>query len=142
MYVDRVVNVVEKDTVLVSKPDSLYYNAYIECINNKPVLRDPEQKNTKGVKSAIQLQDGKLSVKVETEAQNLFLKWKEIYEKQNSGSVKIKPVAYPVDRPVPAELTKWQKYYLGVGKVVTWLCMGALLTLILSKIPWKALLRL
>ncbi|WP_162304180.1 hypothetical protein [Chryseobacterium mulctrae] len=132
-----------KDTVLVSKPDSLYYSAYIDCVNNKPVLRNPEQKNTKGIKADVKLQDGRLIVDAQTEAQNLFLKWKEKYEKQHSGQVKIKPVPYPVIKEikVPAELSKWEKWYLGVGKVVTWLLLGALLTIIVKRL-WKASFRL
>jgi hypothetical protein len=112
-------------------------------VNNKPVLKNPEQKNTKGIKADVKLQDGKLSVNVQTEAQNLFLKWKETYEKQHSGQVKIKPVPYPVIQQVkiPIELTKWQKMYLGVGKVITWGVFGSLIIFILiNLIPWKRLL--
>lgn len=113
-------------------------------MNNKPVLKNPEQKNTKGIKADVKLQDGKLSVNVETEAQKLFIKWKETYEKQHSGHVKTKPVPYPVYKEIkiPVELTKWQKMYLGVGKVITWGAFGSLIIFILIKIPWKALLRL
>jgi len=138
------VTVTIKDTVLVSKPDSLYYNAYIECVNNKPVIRDPEQKNSKNIKADIKLQDGKLSINVKTEAQNLFLKWKETYEKQHSGSVKNKPVPYPVIKevPTPIELTKWEQVYMHFGKIMTWLFIGGVLIFLSSLIPWKALFRL
>lgn len=141
VFVNKTVTVTVRDTVLVSKPDSLYYNAYIECINNKPVLKNPEQKNTSGVKANVKLQDGKLTVDVKTKAQNLFLKWKETFEKENSGSVKIKPVPYPVIKEVPAELSKKQKFYIGVGRAITWGAIGALLIFILINVmPWKKLL--
>jgi len=138
------VTVTIKDTVLVSKPDSLYYSAYIDCVNNKPVLRNPEQKNTKGIKADVKLQDGKLIVDAQTEAQNLFLKWKEKYEKQHSGQVKKIPVPYPVIQkvPTPIELTKWEQVYMHFGKIMTWLFIGGVLIFLSSLIPWKALFRL
>ncbi|WP_407512890.1 hypothetical protein, partial [Elizabethkingia miricola] len=32
----KTVTIFQRDTVLVSKPDSVYYQAWIECVNNKP----------------------------------------------------------------------------------------------------------
>ena len=140
VFVNKTLTITVKDTVLVSKPDSLYYNAYIECVNNKPVLKTPEQKNTKDIKADVKLQDGKLTIDVKTEAQNLFLKWKETFEKENSGQVKIKPVPYPVIKEVPAELSKKQEFYMHVGKVIIWGALGVILFYILTNIPWKKLL--
>lgn len=140
--ISKTETITEKDTVFVSVPDSLYYEAYVECVNNKPVLRDPEQKNTAGVKSDISLKDGKLTVLVKTEAQKLFVKWKEKYIQENKEHTKSISVPYPVEVPVPVEvpipLSLFQKLYLWIGKIVFFGLIG----FILYKIPWRSLLRL
>ncbi|WP_184874117.1 hypothetical protein [Chryseobacterium sp. G0240] len=138
IFTTKTVTVTLKDTVLVSVPDSLYYEAYIECVNNKPVLRDPEEKKTTGVKSDINLKDGKLKVLVNTEAQKLFLKWKEQYVQETKERNKTISVPYPVIEKVtvPAELTFFQKLYLWIGKIVVFGLIG----FILYKIPWRSFL--
>lgn len=40
-----VVKQVIRDTVLNVQADSIYYNAWIECVNGKPVLREPKPEN-------------------------------------------------------------------------------------------------
>lgn len=136
----KTVTVTVKDTVLVSVPDSLYYEAYVECINNKPVLRDPDQKNTKGVNSDISLKDGKLSILITTEAQKLFMKWKEKFIQENKDHTKIIEVPYPVveNVEVPAKLSFFQKLWLELGRIFFF----GLIAFTIYKIPWKSLLRL
>ncbi|AKK73775.1 hypothetical protein OK18_15225 [Chryseobacterium gallinarum] len=121
-------------------PDSLYYEAYIECINNKPVLRDPEEKKTTGVKSDVNLNNGKLTILVNTEAQKLFLKWKEQYVQETKEHNKTISVPYPVIEKVPvqAELTLFQKICIWIGKII----LFGLIGFILYKIPWRSFLRL
>ncbi|MDV2458048.1 hypothetical protein CMU99_06855 [Elizabethkingia anophelis] len=135
----KTVTIFQRDTVLVSKPDSVYYEAWIECVNNKPVLRDPITKQTENAKTNISLENGKLSVQVITEAQKLFLKWKEKYIKEHTNRTIETPVPYPVIKQVevPAELTRYQIFYLTLGKIVFW----GLLVFIIIKIPWKSFLR-
>ena len=41
----RFVKQIIRDTVLEVQADSTYYNAWIECINGKPVLREPKPEN-------------------------------------------------------------------------------------------------
>ncbi|WP_164466562.1 hypothetical protein [Chryseobacterium nakagawai] len=139
---NKTITITERDTVLVSVSDSLYYDAYIECLGNKPVLRDPTQKKTDGVKSEVILKDGKLTVLVNTEAQKLFMKWKEKYTEENKERIKTVQVSYPVEIKVPVEvpikLSFFQKLYLWLGKI-TFL---ALIGFILYKIPWRSLLKL
>jgi hypothetical protein len=118
----------------------MYYQAYVDCVNNKPVLRDPQQKNTKGVKSDVSLKDGKLNIQISTAAQQLFLKWKEEYIKEHESNVKRIPVPYPVVQkvPVPAEFSTFQMVCLYAGRIA----LFCLLLFILSKIPWRSFLRL
>ncbi|PTT43724.1 hypothetical protein DBR28_00090 [Chryseobacterium sp. HMWF028] len=136
----KTVTVTVKDTVLVSVPDSLYYEAYVDCVNNKPVLRDPAQKNTPGVKSDVSLTDGKLKILVNTEAQKLFHKWKEQYIQSEKERIQKIPVPYPEIKkvPVPAELSFFQTLYIWLGKIAFF----ALIGFILYKIPWRSFLRL
>ncbi|MEG0927261.1 hypothetical protein [Chryseobacterium sp.] len=138
--ISKTETITERDTVFVSVPDSLYYTAYVECVNNKPVLRDPEQKNTSGVKNEISLKDGKLTVLVKTEAQKLFVKWKEKYIQENKEHSKSISIPYPVKVPfeVPIPLSLFQKLYLWIGKIVFFGLIG----FILYKIPWRRLLKL
>ncbi|AZA90918.1 hypothetical protein EG343_09865 [Chryseobacterium nakagawai] len=106
------------------------------------MLRDPTQKKTDGVKSEVILKDGKLTVLVNTEAQKLFMKWKEKYTEENKERIKTVQVSYPVEIKVPVEvpikLSFFQKLYLWLGKI-TFL---ALIGFILYKIPWRSLLKL
>ena len=103
------------------------------------MLRDPVTKQTENAKTDVSLQDGKLTVQVKTEAQKLFLKWKEEYIKENTNRTIEIPVPYPVEKlvKVPAELTTFQILYLTLGKFVFW----GLIVFVLIKIPWKSFLR-
>ncbi|RKE82011.1 hypothetical protein DEU39_1561 [Chryseobacterium sp. AG363] len=136
----KTVTVTVRDTVLVSEPDSLYYEAYIDCVNNKPVLRGPKQKNTSGVKSDVNLTDGKLKILVNTEAQKLFHTWKEQYIESTKDRTQKIPVPYPVIKTVtvPAELSFFQTLFIWLGKIVFFGLIGW----ILYKIPWRSFLRL
>lgn len=122
-----------KDTVLVVEKDSSYYNAYIDCVNGKPVLvqsqkqiddynsknpgqtaKSPQSKAGRSVKSpAVNLENGLLSVNCEKEAEKLFFKWKETYMEQYKIS------NTPIYRDKP--LTTFQEVKLAVGAVVIWL---------------------
>lgn len=103
------------------------------------MLRDPDQKNTKGVNSDISLKDGKLSILITTEAQKLFMKWKEKYIQENKDHTKIIEVPYPVENvEVSAKLSFFQKLWMELGRIFFF----GLIAFTLYKIPWKSLLRL
>ncbi|AZB17575.1 hypothetical protein EG352_07250 [Chryseobacterium indologenes] len=140
IFTTKTVTIKVKDTILVSVPDSLYYEAYIDCVNNKPVLRDPNEKNTKGINSDINLKDGKLSILITTEAQKIFMKWKEKYIQENKEHTRTVQVPYPVVEKVkvPAEFTFFQTLYLFLGKILFFGSLG----LLIYKIPWRSLLKL
>lgn len=126
-----------KDTVLVVEKDSSYYNAYIDCVNGKPVLvqsqkqisdynsKNPEQKATAPKSTAgrslkppsVILNNGVLSVNCEKEAEQLFFTWKEKFIKEWKTQYK------PIYRDKP--LTTFQKVKLAIGNVVFWiLCLA------------------
>lgn len=129
-----------RDTVLVSVPDSLYYSAYIECVNNKPVLKDSDTRQTPGVRSEVGLKDGKLTILVNTEAQRLFMKWKERFIQEQRTQTTTISVPYPVEVPVevPAPLTVFQTIYLWLGRIAFFGLIG----FIIYKLPWRSFLRL
>ncbi|MFC0344046.1 hypothetical protein [Epilithonimonas hispanica] len=122
-----------KDTVLVVEKDSSYYSAYIDCVNGKPVLvqsqqqiddynsknpgqsaKEPKSTAGRSVKPpAVNLENGKLSVNCEKEAEKLFFKWKETYMKEWQIS------NTPIYRDKP--LTTFQEVKLAIGNLIIWL---------------------
>lgn len=109
------------DTVFKVEADSSYYEAYIKCINNKPVLVEPlrsESKSNPGkllMEPKVILKDTIITVECETKAQELFAQWKSTYK---ATTIEIeKPV------PVPAQLSYYQKTMIKLG----WLLLLALL---------------
>ncbi|GLB51709.1 hypothetical protein NBRC110019_07480 [Neptunitalea chrysea] len=99
------------DTVFQVEKDSSYYRAYIDCVNGKPVLKDPESKPGRKLKEPkVNLDDqGNLNVDCEAEAEELFAQWKSTYEKEK--------IEIEVPVIVPAELSWFQKLYLTMGKL-------------------------
>lgn len=133
-----------RDTILRVEKDSSYYSAYIDCVNGKPVLvqsekqikdfnsknpgssaKAPKSKSGKSLNAPIvNLQDGQLNVDCRNEAQNIFFKWKEVYEKQ--WEITHKPLP-PVEKP----LTTYQNVRIWIGNIVIWLgCIAVLAFLI------------
>lgn len=122
-----------KDTVLVVQKDSSYYSAYIDCVNGKPVLvqsqkqiddynsknpgqsaKSPSATAGRSVKPpAVNLENGKLSVNCEKEAEQMFFKWKETYIKEWQIS------KTPIYRDKP--LTTFQEVKLAIGNLVIWI---------------------
>lgn len=41
VYSEKTITLHERDTVFEVQADSSFYQAWIECVNNKPVLRNP-----------------------------------------------------------------------------------------------------
>ena len=115
-----------KDTVFVVEKDSSMYQAYIDCVNGKPVLRQsfedyqnqhpktaivPLQKEGKYLKiPKVKLyNNGLLTVNCEKEAQRLFATWKEKYTAEITETQK--PIY------IDKELTTWQNIQLYTGKI-------------------------
>ena len=115
-----------KDTVFVIEKDSSMYQAYIDCVNGKPVLKQsfedyqnqhpktataPKQKEGKDLKiPKVKLsKNGLLTVNCEKEAQRLFATWKEKYTSEITETQK--PIY------IDKELTTWQNIQLYTGKI-------------------------
>lgn len=122
-YVKQEITV--RDTVLVIEKDSSFYSAYIECVNGKPVLKEPNQitktgkvlPKSKAGRSLtipkVSLENGVLSVNCEKEAEKKFFTWKEKFiQEWNQHNIPIQ---------VPAKLTKFQEIKLAIGSFVFWL---------------------
>ena len=116
-----------KDTVFVIEKDSSMYQAYIDCVNGKPVLKQsfedyqnqhpktataPKQKEGKDLKiPKVKLsKNGLLTVNCEKEAQRLFATWKEKYTAEITETQK--PI-YIDSEAVPP----WQNIQLYTGKI-------------------------
>lgn len=99
----RFVKQVIRDTVLNVQADSTYYQAWIECINGKPVLREPkpaksqEQSKQKPEKAlqkpkVILDENGKLTVECRKEVEQVKAQLMAYYEsrlKERTRSVEI-----------------------------------------------------
>lgn len=99
------------DTVFEVKPDSSYYHAFIDCVNGKPVIREPKaEKGKNGLKEpGVNLKDSLLTVECYTMAQQLFAQWKSTHKQQL--------IETEVPVYVPVEFTWFQKLLLKLGWV-------------------------
>lgn len=121
----KTITEVVRDTVLVVEKDMSYYQAYIECINGQPVL-----KNEKTVSSnnghlkppKVKIEDNKLTADCELIAQELFLTWKEKY----ISEFKETKIPYPVIQP----LTKWQIFQIWCGRIFLLIATASIFGLI------------
>lgn len=134
----KTITEVVKDTIYKIEPDSSFYNAYVECVNGKPVLISNEDqgyfqekvKTEKLLKPTagkylnipkVNLQNGILTVNCETRAQEIFKQWKEKYISENKKE--ILPPVY-IEKP----LTWYQKSLMWIGAISLVLCaIGAVL---------------
>lgn len=106
----RFVKKVIQDTVLKVQADSTYYHAWIECVNGKPVLREPKPENkekrakNQDHKRALQKpkvildENGKLTVECRKEVEQVKAQLTNYYEsrlKEHIQPVEIeKPFAW------------------------------------------------
>lgn len=105
-----------RDTVLVTEKDSSYYKAYIECINNKPVIKDATATPGKILKAPnVNLTNNQLTVDCKQEAEKIFFQWKEKYIKEHHKE--------QVPVIVPAEFTDWQIIKMKLGEIFLWLLL-------------------
>lgn len=108
-----------RDTIIEIAKDSSYYSAYIDCINNKPVLKPKDSKLGKSLqKPTVKLTDGLLEVECETRAQQLFFQWKEQYIKENKSQHTNTPVY--IETPF-----RWyEKVLLVIGAITLTILIG------------------
>lgn len=89
----KTVREIVKDTVFEVSADSSFYYSYIECVNGKPILKEPSKykdlpKNKPGktlnVPTAT-IKGNLLTVGCYQEAQRLFHQWRETYITENEN---------------------------------------------------------
>ena len=106
------------DTLIQTQVDSSYYKAWLECKDGKVVLSDNTKSkvDTQGGKylkpPKVIIQNNQLTVNCETEAQKIFLKWKDTYTSTHKNSVITKP--YFIDKP----LTTFQNVEIWLGRLL------------------------
>jgi hypothetical protein len=101
-----------KDTFFVVQADSSFYKAYIECVNGKPVLKNPQTKKGRALKAPkVSLKNGQLDVDCEAEAQRLFHEWKEAHT--TDREVVTVAIPYAVEKP----LSQWQVVQIWCGRL-------------------------
>lgn len=113
--------ITEHDTTFVVEPDSSFYQAWIECRDGKPILKQPTHEPGKNqLKSPDVTLDSKGELNVSCIAENIELKAK-IREIENKQST-IEYVPVEVER----ELTFYQKLLINLGKVFGVILIGAI----------------
>jgi hypothetical protein len=118
--------VIVKDTVFVTQPDSSFYKAYIECVNGKPVLKNPQTKKGRALKAPkVSLKNGQLNVDCEAEAQRLFHEWKEKHT--TDREVKTVTVPYAVEKP----FTNWQIVQIWCGRLFLFFLLAFIIAVVL-----------
>jgi hypothetical protein len=115
-----------RDTIFKTEKDSSYYNAYIECVNGKPVLTKPKATPGKNLKAPkVDLTGNELKVDCIAEAQELFYQWKEKYITENkSETIRI---PYAVTTP----LSWWQTTQIWCGRLFLFLFLAFLVAVYL-----------
>lgn len=114
------------DTVFEVQADSSFYNAYIKCLDDKPLLTHPEVKPGSNLKAPkVELKDSILRVDCVAEAQRLFASWKAKHI--NTEIIKEVPVE------VPRKLTFWQKTLQNLGWLFIIIVVPAIIHLIIKK---------
>ena len=138
-----------KDTVFVVEKDSSMYQAYIDCVNGKPVLIESfedYQKKHPNIAVSTKIKEGKylkipkvklsnnglLTVNCEKEAQRLFATWKEKYTAEITETQK--PIY------IDKELTTWQNIQLYTGKITLGLLGLTILAFLIRFLITKKLL--
>jgi hypothetical protein len=122
----REVEVVLRDTTLKTEKDSSFYKAWIDCVNGKPVLKNPESKNGRKLQAPnVNLKGNELQVDCRKQAEELFHQWKETYIKES----KLKETRVPYAVPTP--LTQFQIVQLLAGRFFLLLLLLLLIAAIL-----------
>lgn len=128
-----------RDTVFKIEADSSYYEAYIKCVNGKPVLSETPKtklnskpgKNLQKPKAAIV--GNKLTVDCYKNEEELHKKWEEQYIKEHEQTPIYVPKNVYVDKP----LTWWQKTQLWLGRIFLGIISLGVLSFILR---WKKII--
>lgn len=100
-----------RDTILKIEKDNSYYQALLECQNNKVVLKKQEKIQQGKIVHApkVTLKNNVLAVDCEARAQELFVQWKEKHKIENTVITKY--------IEVEKNLSFWQELQIWCGRL-------------------------
>ncbi len=139
----KTIKEIVRDTVIQVEADSAYYQAWIECSNGKPVIKqnDPQKQITtsegKNLNTpAVSLDEfGRLSVQCKYLQNQLKVALKDKYILEQKTNEK---TFVPPPQIIEKELSWWQKLWIALGKILS----GVLIVYLGFRISWKSLLKL
>lgn len=107
------------DTTIYLPPDSAWYYALVECVNNKPVINNANTTNSRRTKVSVQLADNRLQVNCIALYDSVVLLQKQVQHYRSQHSVKNNTVIKTIKQP----LAWWQKIliWLGAAFIAEWL---------------------
>jgi hypothetical protein len=131
----KTITSVQRDTIFKVQADSSFYQAWIDCVNGKPmIVNDTVYKSGKYLNSPkVTLNGNKIHVDCIAQEQTLFKTWQQQYIKEHQAEVITLP---PVTIAKP--LTWWQNTQLLCGRL---LLIGIVLYLIYILIKTKIQLK-
>lgn len=121
--IEKVVTKTERDTTFIVESDSSFYHAWIECVNNKPVLRNPTVQSGKNNLQApkVSLDDrGQLDVECATENLELKARISELVTELNNTTSVTDYIPVEVEK----KLTFFQNLFIKLGKVFGIILLG------------------
>ena len=110
---------VVKDTVFRIEADSSFYEAYIKCVNGKPVLQESPETISNSFpgrtlkKPKARIEGNKLKVDCYKNQEELHKQWEEIYIKEHEQ----KPIYVPQNVYIDKPLNWWQKTETWLGRI-------------------------
>lgn len=117
-----------RDTFIKTEQDSATMALYLECINGKVVVKNSEIQQGHKTKQSYSLINNKLTADCKVDSGSVAFAWLENHKEHWKKEV------IETQRPVPIELTKWQKFYLNIGKWGFWLGLTALGTFVFLEV--------
>lgn len=104
---EKVITEVVHDTIFKTEKDSSSYNAILDCINGKVVIKQVTQAEPGRILKSpkVRIADNILQVDCDAKAQELFAQWKSTYITENKQEIKEVPVVTNV-------LTSYQKFQI------------------------------
>ncbi|RQO37944.1 hypothetical protein DBR39_13740 [Chryseobacterium sp. KBW03] len=108
-----------RDTIYKVEADNSYYEAYIDCINGKPVIRETTKTQNKSKPGVIleipkvNINNGLLQVDCNKKAQELLKQWQEVYIKEHEQKTIYLDNPVYVDNP----LAWYQTVQIWLGRI-------------------------
>ena len=123
--IEKTVTVNTRDTVFEVEADSSFYQAWIECRDGKPVLRNPTSRAGKDQLKPPKIKladDGQLDVECATENLELKARINDLITELNTTASTIEYIPVEVEK----ELTFIQTLFIKLGKIFGLILLGAI----------------